>query len=247
MIWIIGGTSEAGKLVDFLARHGKNYIMSVATEEGKEFFENANLQIGRMTKERMLEFCKRKNITVLADLSHPYAVLVSQNAKAAAFELGIKYIRYARKTAVSRNAGKRFKNISDLQGFLRTLNSETVFFTTGSKNIKDFEAVRSSNRFIYRILPVPDSILKCKEAGVLTRNIVAMTGPVSKNVNKALFSFYGSAYVVMKDSGEAGGTKEKLEACKALKIIPLIIEREAEDGFTDLKKIEKEILKYEFA
>ena len=243
MIWIIGGTSEAGILADRLEALGQNYIMSVATEEGKEFFKTAKLHIGRMSKEEMAEFCRLKKITAVADLSHPYARAVSQNAKAAACELGITYVRFIRKPSALKNEGRHFKNIEVLKSFLLTLHSASVFFTTGSKNVQDFEAVRGSNRFVYRILPAPESLLKCKEAGVLTQDIIAITGPISEGLNKALFEFCKAEYVVMKNSGEEGGTKEKIAACKALNIQPLIIERETEGGFTSLDAVEKEILK----
>jgi precorrin-6A/cobalt-precorrin-6A reductase len=44
-------------------------------------------------------------------------------------------------------------------------------------------------------------------------------------------------YVVMKNSGQKGGTSEKIAACRQLGIKPVVIERGTETGFTDLDEL----------
>ena len=249
MIWIIGGTTEAGSLADFLKEKNEPYIMSVATEEGRDFFKNHKLKIGRMDALQMEQFCIEEKISLIADLSHPYALIVSQNAKKTAQNLNIKYLRFTRGTSQSstdfeQNNFYIFEDMEGLCSFLKELKSSTVFFTTGSKTVSDFEAFRSSNRFVYRILPTADSIEKCKNAGVATQDIIAMTGPFSQNLNEAMFKEYGASYIVMKDSGDAGGTREKLAACEALNIKALILGRGKEEGIIEFEEFKKEVLKY---
>lgn len=248
MVWIIGGITEAGELAKKI--HGTvDYIMTVATEDGKEFFQNLSVIAGRMDFEQMLNFCKEKKITLIADMSHPYAEIVSCNAKKTARSLNIKYIRYIRNTAAEspkqKCRVKHFAGIQELCLFLQKLNS-CVFFTTGSKNVADFEKVRGSSRFIYRVLPSPESIGKCREAGIEISCITAMLGPFSKAMNKTMFAEFQAEYVVMKDSGGIGGVKEKLEACSELGITALIIDRPEEaDGSTHtLAQIEAQIKKH---
>lgn len=247
MIWIVGGTNEAGTLAENFNQLNKPYIMTIATQDGKEFFKNCNLKIGRMSKEEMLNFCKTENITTIADLSHPYALIVSQNAKETADNLNIKYFKFSRSCINESKNILHFQNIKDVCHFLSTLNSNVVFFTTGSKNISDFEKYRNTNRFIYRILPTIDSIEKCKENGVETKDIVAITGPISKSLNIAMFQEFNTDYVVLKNSGHSGGTKEKLDACAELNIKPLMIDRQTQDGIDSLEKIQEEVLKNEYA
>ena len=110
----------------------------------------------------------------------------------------------------------------------------TVFFTTGSKNIGDFEKVRGNNRYIYRVLPALESIEICRENNIHMRDIVAILGPFSKEFNNIMLSTYKADYCVMKDSGNVGGTIEKIEACKEIGIKSIIITREEEVGFTDI-------------
>ena len=236
MIWIIGGTSEARKLI---ARLGdfNNYILTIATEDGKEFFDTDNLFIGRLSKDEMIDFAKDNNIDMIVDLSHPYAKIVSENASFVSEELGIEYVRYVRKIAVHDRDNIYLNSYEEAFDFLSNVKG-TVFFTTGSKNIKDFEKVRGDNRFIYRVLPALESIELCKQSDVHMRDIVAILGPFSKEFNKAMLSAYNPDYCVMKDSGHAGGTVEKIQACKELCVKPIIIGRDEEEGISDLETIE---------
>lgn len=235
MIWIIGGTSESRKLIKKLDNHC-DYVVSIATEGGRGFFETKNLFVGRMTKDEMIDFAREKKITTLVDLSHPYAKIVSKNAKEAAKKLNIEYIRYARKKTDFYNKGIYLNSYEEAYEYLKNIEG-TVFFTTGSKNIADFERVRGENRFIYRILPTSESIGLAEKENIHIRDLVAMLGPFSKELNKEMFKGFSVDYCVLKDSGEAGGTAEKIEACIELNIGPIIIGREEEIGYSSLDKI----------
>lgn len=97
--------------------------------------------------------------------------------------------------------------------------------------------LKKNNRFIYRILPSVESIKGCKKYNISMKDIVAALGPFSVELNAAMFKEYGADYVVMKDSGKEGGTKEKIIACKQLKILPLVIGRYDEEGISDIDKL----------
>ncbi len=248
MIWLIGGTTESGILAERFRKNGTDYIMSIATEDGKDFFQNCNLKIGRMTKDEMMTFCKTEKITAIADLSHPYALLVSKNAKKTAEELSIKYFRFLRASVTENGNCMHFESVEKVCAFLKTLKPCCVFFTTGSKNISDFEKIRPQTlRFVYRILPTAESMEKCRMCGVTAKDIIAITGPLSRELNIAMFREYNAEYVVLKNSGKSGGTKEKLDACCELNIIPIMIDRENQTGIDSLEKFEAEILKNEYA
>ena len=96
MIWIIGGTSEARELLDRI-KDLNNFIMTIATEGGKEFFNSDKVVVGRLNKNEMISFVKAHEIDTIVDLSHPYAKIVSDNARDVSSELGLEYIRYVRK------------------------------------------------------------------------------------------------------------------------------------------------------
>ncbi len=237
MTWIIGGTSEAREIVDRI-KDLDNYIVTIATDGGREFVNSDKLLVGRMDYQEMIRFCEENDISLIVDLTHPYAKIVSENAKKVAKSLEIYYIRYMRDKIEPRINAIYLNSYEEAYDYLSGI-SGTVFFTTGSKNIGDFENVRGENRFIYRILPAMESIEECKRHNVQMKDIVALLGPFSKEYNKAMFKEYKPQYCVMKDSGDKGGTLEKLQACEELGIIPIVICREDEKGINDLDIIEK--------
>lgn len=241
MIWIIGGTTEARELIDSLGDFN-DYIVTIATEGGKEFLNTDKIFIGRLNKDQMISFAKDNNIHMIVDLSHPYAKIVSDNAKLVAKELNIEYLRYVRKRTDFNEDEIYLNSYEECYEFLSNVKA-TVFFTTGSKNIRDFEKIRGNNRFIYRVLPALESIQICNDNNIHMNDIVAILGPFSKDLNKALLKNYKTDYCVMKDSGDVGGTLEKVLACRELGIKAIIIGRKEEEISIDLKTIEKIILK----
>ncbi|ABW18569.1 precorrin-6A reductase [Alkaliphilus oremlandii] len=242
MIWMIGGTSEFREVMDRIG-DVDHLIGTIATDGGKEFVNSNNIVMGRMGYNEMSGFIDRYKISTIIDLSHPYAKIVSANAKKIAKDKNIEYIRYIRKKADLTSKSIYLDSYEDCYEYLSHI-SGTVFFTTGSKNIGDFEKVRGNNRFIYRVLPALESIEECKRYEVQLKDIVAVLGPFSKEYNKVMFQEYGIDYMVTKDSGKQGGMEEKLEACEELNIMPIIIGREDEEGITDLNEIEQIIRTY---
>lgn len=236
MIWIIAGTSEGREIVARI-KDLDNYITTIATDGGKEFINTDKLIVGRMSYEEMIEFSKEHKISMIVDLTHPYAKIVSENAKKLAKELDIKYVRYVRNKVDTISNSIYLNNYEEAYKYLSNI-SGTVFFTTGSKNAGDFEKIKGNNRFIYRVLPALDSIEECRKHNVSMKDTVAVLGPFSTKYNKVMLEEYKADYCIMKDSGDKGGTMEKIEACEELGITPIVIGREDEKGINDLDTIE---------
>jgi precorrin-6A/cobalt-precorrin-6A reductase len=242
MIWIIGGTSETAQVVEQI-REQVDYIVTVTSVAGQEMLADAQVRVERMDYAAMLDFFHTHPIDLVVDLSHPYAAEVSQNARRACRDADIRYIRFVRKPSETTGA-VYVSSLEECLAFLNTVKG-CVFFTTGSKNIADFEQMRGNNRFVYRVLPTPDSLEMCVRHQIAMRDIVAILGPISEALNIAMFSEYQADYVVMKNSGSAGGTPEKVVACQRLGIKPVIIGRPDDEGVSDLKQVIAEILQHQ--
>ena len=90
-----------------------------------------------------------------------------------------------------------------------------ILLTTGSKELSVFcadEDIRK--RLIARVLPGAESIALCEENGLSGRQIIAMQGPFSIDMNTAIIRQYDISCMVTKQSGANGGFEEKLMAAK---------------------------------
>ena len=137
-------------------------------------------------------------------------------------ESGITYIRYERQNLQFEGANY----YSDYPRLMDVLKQTTgnILLTIGSKNIGMFRVLDIS-RLVARVLPVKESIDACENAGLKAHQIIAMKGRMSKACNKALLQEYNIMHLVTKDSGEAGGMTEKVNAALELGLAVHILNR----------------------
>jgi len=145
LIWVIGGTSETRTLLMGL-KNKKEYVVTVATYSGAEVLQEHRPLVGRMDYAAMLQFIKDKAIDIVVDMSHPYAAEVTKNAKSACAASGKQYIRFEREGSELEGC-ITFTSVEQCVSYVEGLKG-CVFFTTGIKNIRDFERVRGGNRFL---------------------------------------------------------------------------------------------------
>ena len=112
-----------------------------------------------------------------------------------------------------------------------------ILLTTGSKELGAFSAIEPQ-RLYPRVLPSHESLSACEAAGIPHRNILAMQGPFSQELNEALIRQYHIAWVVTKDGGAAGGFPEKARAAETTGA-ELIVLCRPEDQGEDLASIVK--------
>lgn len=84
------------------------------------------------------------------------------------------------------------------------------------------------------ILPGRESLELCMEQGIKGRQILALQGPFSTEMNAAILKQYDIRHMVTKNSGRTGGYQEKLEAAKILGIPVYVIQpaRKAVDTYS---------------
>ena len=239
-LWIIGGTSESVRLIKGVDRHA--LVVSVAGEEGRDRLpEDVDVHVGPMDKNAMVRFIREKNIVAVVDMSHPFAKIVSKEAKAAAEASGIDYYRFMR--SMDESVGDElFDDYDSCAEYIKG-QTGTFFFTTGSKHCDLFESVKGASRHIYRIIPSSKSIEILRDSGVAMEDMVAMLGPFDLEMNLALFKHAKADFLVTKNSGAGSGFHEKIEAARRLGMTSLVIRTEGEDGlsFSETKAVVERI------
>ena len=246
-ILIFSGTTEGRQLADILDASGICTDVCVATEYGHEVMTEGqyrNIYTGRLTEEEMKEFMQKGDYAATVDATHPYAVVVSSNIRQAATQAGLPYYRL-RRTLQLVGDDSDVMYVKSQQECVRALEQTTgnILLTTGSKELHCYcENEMLKERLFVRVLPGAESIDICHRNGVSGRQIIAMQGPFSEEMNLALFHQYQIRYMVTKASGVSGGFLEKIGAAKKASVSVFVIQNpEMETG--EQKENLEEVLK----
>ena len=98
-----------------------------------------------------------------------------------------------------------------------------ILLTTGSKELAVYCSKKElKDRLFVRVLPGEESLAICKEQGLTGKQIIAMQGPFSEELNRAILNQFKIRCLVTKESGKTGGYPEKLKAAADLSI-PVIV------------------------
>lgn len=231
MIALILGTSEGRKIISLLNKYTDNIYVSTATDYGGELlngYKYKALNTRPLDEDGFVKEMEKYSISVVVDASHPYAVEVTKNLIKVCSRLGIEYIRYERPSVIDEFSNseiiKKVTNYEALGQMLENFEG-CILNTTGSRNIGKIMKLKFKNRIVHRVLPTAEAIQTCISAGVKVEDIIAIKGPVSLELNKSFIKEYDAKGMILKDSGIAGGTVEKLKACMEFGVTAFVIER----------------------
>lgn len=231
MILELAGTSDARELALLIKEAGYELLTTVVTDNAAKSMEEAGIpvQVGRLTADDLQQLIAEKGVKSVVDASHPFAEEASKNAMAAAKAAGVPYIRYERESLASPGSEKLITVDDYVQAAeLAADKRGVIMLTTGSKTLKTFTdrlLGLPDTTLVARMLPRLDNMQKCEELGVEQKNIVAMQGPFSKELNKALYAHYGVTLMITKESGKVGAFDEKVEAALEMGIETIVIGR----------------------
>lgn len=230
MILVLSGTEEGKEIVRRLHESGLSLLTTVATEYGKKMFEQVGLAAvclqGRLDASGFSCLIKERGIDTVVDATHPYAIEVSQNAMDACKKTNIRYLRFEREEMAipEHPLIYKVKTMAEAVDKSGTLGKR-IFLTTGISSVARFVILKEEKELYVRILPVPEHIALCLDMGIPPTNIIAMHGPFSEDLNRAMFRQYQINTMVTKESGEAGGVLEKINAAFNEGIDTVVIER----------------------
>lgn len=230
MIGFILGTSEGRRILSLINKYTNDVAVSTATTYGGEILKEFNIKVLNtkpLNKEEMLNWLNFNKINILVDASHPYAQEVTKTALECANYLNIKYVRYERQGALENINGEdilRVRNYDEAIEIIKNIDGN-ILNATGGNNVSKFINLDFKYRVIHRILPSPKVLTKIVEAGISIKDIIALQGPITYELEKAFISQYNVKAILTKDSGIEGGVLEKLKAVRECKIKLIVIEK----------------------
>jgi precorrin-6A/cobalt-precorrin-6A reductase len=237
MILLLGGTSDSVEVASELKRQGLDLILSTATEYGESVAAqgfDGKIVAGAMDVVQMKDFCEKQTITSIVDATHPFARCVSETAMEVSNALSIPYVRYERPESMFENkdnsdsegeATHFFANFEEACSWMNTQEGN-ILITTGSKDAETiYRHIHNKDRLYFRLLPLSTQLIKMEDLGLKARQIIAMQGPFSIDMNVAMIRQLKATILVSKESGKQGHVEEKLEATRICGIKFVVIER----------------------
>ena len=225
---VFAGTTEGTEICSFLAAHGISVYACVATEYGsKSYIKNDFLHVRaqRLTCDEMQVLFRKEQPQIVLDATHPYAAEVTQNIRTACEGTGVPYQRILRESAHHQERAVYVESTEAAVAYLKGTDGN-ILLTTGSKELVKFTKLPDyQNRIFARVLSLPSVLEVCRTYGIEGRHLLGMQGPFSQEMNEAMLRQYECTYLVTKDTGKAGGFQEKIDACQACHVVPVIIGR----------------------
>lgn len=215
-ILIYSGTTEGRQLAELLGNSGCYCKVCVATEYGKMVMpehEQVEVSTGRLEPSQMEELVKEGQFDAVVDATHPFAVVVSENIRKSLEGTEVPYLRLARNIKSSKEEScLMFNSVDECIDKLKKIDGN-ILLTTGSKDLAHFASSKEiKSRLFVRVLPGLESIELCYRAGLEGKQIIAMQGPFSLEMNEAIIKQYDISVLVTKESGKVGGADEKIQA-----------------------------------
>ena len=211
-------------------------MVSVVSDVGaEEQGELAGVQVEVGPKEEDGIRAMISDADLVIDATHPYAVIVTDNIRRAAEAEGVERLRLLRDESDSEAQGGEdilyVKTAQEAANAAYTVGGR-VLLTTGSKELGIYADILDPELLYPRVLPVVSSIQACEDTGIPHRNIIAVQGPFSEELNRAVMRDYRIDLMITKDSGKAGGFAEKINAARSCGVSIIVIRRPEEEGMS---------------
>ena len=239
-ILLFGGTGEGRELAEWMLSQGLDATVCVATEYGETLLpDGAQVHVGRLDAGAM-ETLMAGGYTLVIDATHPYAVEVTKNIRAAAQAAGLPCLRLLRQS--DREDGcQKAADMAAAADLLEGLPGKALL-TTGSKELDAFARPGLRERCCPRVLPMADSLERCLALGFPPKNIICMQGPFTKEMNLATLRQFHVRTLVTKDTGGYGGFRAKADAAREAGCDLVVVERpQTEEGLT-LEEVQRRLL-----
>ena len=230
-ILLFSGTGDGRLLSRRLREHGAEVTVCVATDYGRETqgeSDGIRVLTGPLPREEKLLLLRDTDFCI--DATHPYARHVSASVREACREAAVPYLRLLRRKSGTAY-GHRVPDAEAAAAYLAERDGN-VLLTTGAKELPAFSRLQAE-RIYPRILPTHEALLACEALGIPHRNIIAMQGPFSTELNAALLRQYDIRFLVSKDGGDTGGFPEKAEAAEQCGVDLIVLRRPEETGFSE--------------
>ena len=230
-ILLFGGTTEGRVLAQKLLALGHAVTVSVATELGAEMlgdFPKDHILTGRLEQPAIAR--RLPDYALCIEATQAFAVEVTKMFVAACVACGTPLRRLLRVESATEGCWVSVESTEQAAAFLHTTAANNLL-TTGANERPAFASL-APTRLYPRVLPTHAALDACEALGIPHKNILALQGPFTREMNKAMLTQYNVKWLVTKDGGKAGGFTDKADAARERHVPLVLIRRPQEDGQT---------------
>ncbi len=233
---LFAGTYHGRKLCEQLLEAGAVVYVSSYSQMGDERLPdhpNCHRLIGPVDSTILEGWNAQWSLDAIIDATHPYAIGIrtmlvdwakEQEKKEPSQRIHIPMLRYERPESIRGSEGSFFDSMEELCSYVRKKDGN-ILFTTGIRQIPEIMKYLPQERLIFRILDAEGSIQEALKAGLDFEQLVIANPPFSQEDTGRLMGIHDIKYVVTKDGGVVGGTREKVAACQGYGAELLILRR----------------------
>jgi precorrin-6A/cobalt-precorrin-6A reductase len=217
-ILLLGGTSEAASMASRL--HASNIAVTTSlagrTREPKPV--DGKVRTGGFGgPEGLAAYIQENQITLLVDMTHPFATRISQNARKASQIAGIPVLHWQR-PGWTKAEGDNWIEVPDIPAAIAAIPANArALLALGSQHIAPF-AVRADVRFLVRMIDPPAAPLSLPDHEIL----LAKPGSVEEEF--ALLREKKITCIVCRNSG-GKASYAKIAAARLLNLPVIMISR----------------------
>jgi len=217
---ILGGTSDANRLADAVARLGWHAIYSYAGRTEAPAAQSLPTRSGGFGgASGLADYIRQQNITHVVDATHPFAAEMSRNAIAACAATGTALIALER-APWTRIAGDTWIEVPDEAAAAAALPGQrtSVFLAIGRQHLAAF-ARKPQHAYTLRFVDAPDAALPLPDA-----RVIVSRGPFTLAGDLELMRSRGIEWVVARNAG-GSGARAKIDAARELGLPVVMIVR----------------------
>ena len=227
-IFLMAGTEDGRKLAEFLLKKGYEVTASVVSDYGKkllEQYDGISINDKKLNAAELAEFLTVGKFNALIDASHPYALEATKNALESCARVNIPYLRFERSTGLTGDLKAYHVDSCEKAALKAAELGKNIFLTTGSKTLKIFVELLKDCNITARVLPTAEVLTQCEKLGLTPKQIIAVQGPFSTELNIEMFKHAQAEVIVTKDGGTIGGADTKIAAAQILNLPVVVIDR----------------------
>ena len=175
-VLILGGTGEARELAAELVAAGVDVLSSLAGRVRQPRLPDGPVRVGGFGgAEGLAAFLRAEQITAVIDATHPFAGAITANAAQAAAQAGVPLLVLRRPEWEAAPSWDLVADIGAAAAAVRAWPGESVFLTTGRRDLGVF-AADHRHRFLVRAVDPPDGPVPPRMTLVLDRGPYTVAG-----------------------------------------------------------------------